>query len=1369
MSLDIKGNSRTMALIIITIILWCLIHLINSDLNPGTGPGSLLILLITGTLIHSGKKGNRRKGKDGEEYSNIPRYIGEGVIFFDAEGNIKHTNSQTRILTGWDYRETREKIAEDIIQIGTDNSCLKIQEAVSQVLETGNVIGPLNGTLLNHNGNELPIKGRFTPTRDSQGEISGAALVFRDAADYKLGDGNDIFRNLVDHQGEGVGITDMDERFIFVNSAAENIFGVKRGELEGRSLFEFMPESEREKIKKQTGLRKQGMKSTYEVKLIREDGTPIIILAKVLPQYNEWGEVIGSFGIFKDITEKKEMVKRLRSLSAMVEQSTDGIIKTDREMRIKYANRASLELFGYTLNEIKGNSPDIYFAEPPDKEFRERISTALSEGREFNCREGILSRRKDGSTFVCQFKISPIVGPKGKIKGYLGIQRDITEQKSADRRLRESELKYRMYVDNSPIGLFIADSHGRYRDVNEAACKLLGYTRDELLSMSISSLDKSDNPEETRRDFKTLQETGTLKTEVKLGHKDGHAIDLLMDAVVLDEERFMAYCQDITDIKRVEKELLETTERLELVMDAGTHGFWDWDLLTDEIYFSTRFYSMLGYEYGELPMIKDTWINLIHPDDRKGVLQEVEKKIRKAEPYEAEFRLRCRDDSYKWISGRGKSYDLGHDGRPTRIVSIHEDIDKRKRAEESLKEKNRELDKSYSRIHELTEMIADILWSFRADENGEIFEVSISGQVDDFLGLERGTIDNDLNRYFSYVHPDDIGSVLETLKKAFEVHNREMESEYRLLLPDDQVRWVHSRGVSIEMRDGSSKLYGRTTDITKLKKAEENLRKVNSRLEEATRKANLLAEQAEKANRAKSEFLANMSHEIRTPMNGVIAMIKLLLDTELSDEQLRYAETVSSSAESLLIVINDILDFSRIEAGKLELDRINFNLRKLVEELAETISISAYEKDLELACEVDPELPELLIGDPGRLRQILTNLAGNAVKFTARGTISIRAFLKSEDAQYARVMFMVTDTGIGFNTEKMDSLFEHFSQADSSTTRKYGGSGLGLAISKKLVQMMNGEIGAESEVTKGSEFWFTVRLEKQPETENSGRIDIPELEGTRVLVVDDNPISRKILNKQLSHWNMIVSTSPGGPEALKELKVAASKKKPFEIALIDRDMPGISGEELCQGIDDISSLRELKKVLMINFGMEHTVRSSENRSINEYLNKPVRRRDLLDTLVNLSRSRGETISGKSREPGLQKKIKSDLSGADAHILLVEDNKINQKVALAILKSLGLKTDLANNGEEALAALEKTHYDLVLMDLQMPKMDGLEATRIIRSSSKVHNPDLPVIALTARAMKDDMDQCLEAGMDGYITKPIDPQTLAEKVSEFITTE
>jgi PAS domain S-box-containing protein len=570
--------------------------------------------------------------------------------------------------------------------------------------------------------------------------------------------------------------------------------------------------------------------------------------------------------------------------------------------------------------------------------------------------------------------------------------------------------------------------------------------------------------------------------------------------------------------------------------------------------------------------------------------------------------------------------------------------------------------------------------------------------------------------------------------------------ESEIYRKDGSKIWISENARAVTGVDGALLYYeGMVEDITERKRLETEL------------KAAMHA--AEAANRMKSEFLANMSHEIRTPMNGVMGMTDLLLMSNLTPEQRGFANTVRVSGESLLIVINDILDFSKIEAGKLDLEIIDFDLREAIDNVMDLLAAQAHSKGLELAAYIPPDVPTSLRGDPGRMRQIVNNLVGNAVKFTSQGEVVVKVSIVSGSDKQVMLRFEVRDTGIGIELDAQKRLFEAFNQADSSTTRKYGGTGLGLAISKRLVELMGGQIGVHSVPGQGSTFWFVAQFEVPQATTKPATKD---MRGLHVLIVDDNATNREILSHYCHLWKLRSECVASGEEALRLLRFTATDD-PFELAILDMQMPKMDGLMLARKIKEDPLTRAVQLVMLTSLGQHLEPEDLKAVGIEACVLKPVQQARLLERLSEvLSGSLSkwvETVNASGMLPRM-----SPVSRMPVNILVAEDNRINQMVALGLLQKMGYAADLACNGLEVLVAMKKTPYDIIFMDCQMPELDGYETTRRIRSEQRVHVPR--VIAMTANAIRGEEERCLDAGMDDYLSKPVRMEELRNTLERWL---
>ncbi|HQF56449.1 MAG TPA: response regulator [Fibrobacteria bacterium] len=930
--------------------------------------------------------------------------------------------------------------------------------------------------------------------------------------------------------------------------------------------------------------------------------------------------------------------------------------------------------------------------------------------------------------------------------------------------LQSTEQSYRdQFQANNSVMLLIDPRDRRIVDANEAACRFYGHPRERLLEMRITDIDRTPDGDVGKSPDGDYLGRGK-RHEFRHRLADGQVRDVEISSSFVrfgGGQVLHAIVHDVTERKRIESERKILEQRLEWALQATGDGVWDWNIATGTVKHNARWCQILGLDESFLQHPLEAFGQRVHPEDRERVMANLESSLRNGEVFRSEHRMVRLDGQIVDVLDRGRVVERDQDGEPLRMVGSMVDVTELKRAE-------RELRASETRLKMVMDLARIAPWE--CDLQTGVFQFN-----DQFYALygtdadAQGGYSMDIPTYLErFIAPDSRKSAGEAIARSLVAFDGDglQTLEHSAVRGDGSPMEV---AVSYRIvRDASGKAIrtiGANQDITERKRAEEELRETNSILEEQTARANALAAEAEMATVAKSEFLANMSHEIRTPMNGVIGMTGLLLDTELTGEQRRFAEIVKQSSESLLALLNDILDFSKIEAGKLEMENLDFDLRGMLDDFAVSLALRAEEKGLEFVIRMDSDVPRYLRGDPGRLRQVLMNLAGNAVKFTKHGEVFVRVGLLREDAREAELRFSVKDTGIGIPPEKISILFNKFTQVDASTTRQFGGTGLGLAISKQLCEMMDGTIGIASEEGKGSEFWFTARFSKQESSAVPG-LALPSVQGARILVVDDNQTCREVVGAQIQAWGGRVESAAGGEEAIASLVRASESGDPFRVAILDLSMPGMDGGEVLGRVRSDSRTRDTRFVLMTSMGRMRDRRKVVPDDDVSFLPKPVRQSDLFDVLAEELSGGGERKTDRVVEPLASPS--REARSRPVRVLLAEDNVVNQMVARGILEKVGVRVDVAGNGIEAIEALRSLPYDLVFLDVQMPEMDGLEASRRIRAGDAGDAASkLPLIAMTANAMQGDREICLAAGMDDYVTKPVSPKELVAMMDKWAT--
>jgi len=1288
-----------------------------------------------------------------KKYREIFNASSEAIFIHDAE-SAKIIDVNDSMLRIYGFNSKDEVLGCRVVDLSGDPQTGTEEEVLRLIKKTINE-GPQIFEWLTRgkDGTTFWMEMQLKKTDiGGQGRILavGRDITERKQAEEAIRENELRYRSLFDYSMDAILLTRPDDGTILdANKAACRMFGRTKQEIIDAGRTELVDTSD-PRLEQLLQERARTGRMSGRLFHFRKDGTRFTaeLTSSVFP---DRAGTLQSCMILRDVTEREQMEVALRESEAryrtFIGATADIVYLKDSQFRYILVNKAMEEMLDKDQKDIIGKDDFQLMPLHAANKFRANDTQVVRTKSIMIVEERLGKRIYETTKF-------PVLLENGDVI-IGGISRDITERKWAGEKIARSEKKFSAIFHFSPDPMAINDTKTlKFIDVNEAFTRWTGYSHGEVISGSLGDFDLFVNPEESEMIINALTDSREIKNaEMMIRRKDGNIRNVLFSSriIEIDQENYiLTLVHDITERKQAENKLKETEERYNALFEQSID-------LVFVVGFDGRFldansaaFDLVGYTRDEISSL--SIVNLLD-DDQIPVALELIREISEYGVQQGlrEFRLRHKNGTPIYVETQGAS--IMSNGKPVAIQGIARDITARKKAEEELLSLTR-------RLNDIIEFIPDA--TLVIDREGRV--IAWNRAIEEMTGFTKDAV---LGKgHYEYAIPF-YGRRKPMLIDLLDKRDKKLEVSYKYVERGSKIyaetyipelrngQGAHLWGVAAPLFDKDGNRFGSIEvirDITEIKAKEKSL-------EESLRSKEI----AEEATKAKSAFLANMSHEIRTPMNGIIGLVNLALQTDLSDKQRDYLNKIESSAQGLLVIINDILDYSKIEADKMKLETLDFNLEEIMTHISDIMYPHAAQKSLDLFFHIDRNVPLALKGDPLRLQQVLINLIGNAVKFTEKGEVVVRVDLsdkfRSGRKDYIRLKFSVKDTGIGLTKEQMGDLFELFTQADSSVTRRYGGTGLGLAISRQIVQLMGGKIEAASEAGKGSVFTFLIPL-GVGKKKKANRMPLPvtTLKNKRALVVDESPTAREVLADYLESFGFKVTTAASGSKALKILK----EKNNFHLLLVASETSAQDGIKIVRMIRKNAALDAIPAVMIVSTSLQDDIKSvAEKLGVKYFLKRPFHRSNLLDAMMNIF---GQTI--KKVFPAVRNPVKAPAREplAGKRILLVEDNFINQQVAREILQQAGLKVVVAENGKDALGKIRQEQFDLVLMDVQMPEMDGYQATKIIRRNKKFKS--LPIIAMTAQAMSGDKEKCLNAGMNDYIAKPISVQNTLNVLSRWL---
>ncbi len=1270
----------------------------------------------------------KRRERELARLAAIVESSDDAIVSIDPDSRIATWNKGAEKLFGF---TAAEAVGQPVTIFIPASENQRAAAVIAEIKANPDRVFSFEGPNLRKDGTIIETAITICAIRDRSGKLLGISSIHRDNTARKRAEREQaLLAAIVTSTDDAVVSLSLDGRITSWNRGAEALLGFTTAEAVGQPISIYLPEhlrahAERNLSERVETARQHKPLQRLETRLQRKDQTLIEASIVTSGIYDSTGTLIGLSAIFRDITARKRAEREMAILAAIVDASEDAIISVSKDLKINAWNPAAEKVYGFTKSEAIGQGIDLFVPRAELAQTIARTQRVLQTGEPVSWEHHL---HKDGTEFISSVNLFAIRDGKGKIVGVAGIGREITRLKTIERELREAHEYTRGLIESSIDAMVMVDGERRIIDGNDQLSKLTGIPKKMLFGSRFESI-FADPAAAAEAIKKAFTDGYVMNFDLLVRAADGKEIPVSFNASLFYRAGrvfgIFGVARDVTRQREIESTLRQEREYSRSLVQSSPDALLVCDselVLTDA---NEQAFEISGYRREELIGIQMPSLftdaaaagELLRQTRQQGRIHDVE--LRLLTKFANEIPVALNTSGFQ-----------GSNDHDYRIVAAVRDISERKRAERERSLLAAIVDSSGDAIYSKSNELIITSWNPAAEKLFGYSASEIIGKSAVLLApLSRRA---EVAQYAQNVLASGKAVSFETIRL------RKDGTLFDVAITQSPVM------------DPSGTIIGLSVtahDISQRKRMEAELAQAR--------------DEALEAARLKSEFLANMSHEIRTPLNSIIGMTGLLLDTDLDPEQREFATDVRNSGEALLNLINDILDFSKLAAGKIVLEEIDFDLNAELEIITELVASQARQKGLELTACIDADVPRLLRGDPGRLRQILVNLLGNAIKFTERGEVGVAVRKLAENPREATLRFEVHDTGIGIPQDKQKNLFKAFTQVDASTTRKYGGTGLGLSIAHELVKAMNGTIGLTSTPGAGTTFWFNLTMARQVDTNKPAADRFASLTGARIIIVDDNSSSRSILERRVSAWGMDPTTASNAQEALELMRSHS-----YEVALIDVMMPEVDGIELARRIKTDPLLEKIPVIFISSVGKRGDFAPRlAGLEVGGWLMKPVPESLLYDALSRLlaanhgAKGKPSTLA-ENGHPGNDCAAPAKIPPPTVRkleVLVAEDNPINQKVAKLQLAKLGCNVQTVSNGREAVEALSRRRYDLIFMDCQMPEMDGYDATREIRRREGSGERTI-IVAMTAHALPGDREKCLAAGMDDYISKPVTPEAL-----------